>query len=162
MSCRAHPSQEPRAWPSPGTHKSQYLVFDTVVTARAHKEVQSIQLPVLSCPVKCCPSQLTGEEKRVNLPCPAHLASVSPTTRGLRWPLLPQILSPPLTLHTLSGKSRPNFLLKSSWAPCCLLNKGQSTEAGGRDLCDGPQQPLWPLRPSLIHLNSCTMGLFYP
>lgn len=92
-----HPGQDPRA------SRTQYLVFDTVVTARAHEEIQSIQLPVLSCPVKRRPPQLARRRSGVSLPhsvsghtclCPPGLCF--PTTLALQWPLLPQTLSSPL------------------------------------------------------------------
>ena len=59
MSCQHQPRSGAQSLALPWVPWSQYLVFGTVVTARAHKEVQSIQLPVLSSPVKRCPSQLT-------------------------------------------------------------------------------------------------------
>lgn len=115
--------QEPRSWSLPWDLWSQYLVFDTVVTARAHEEIQSTQLPMLHSPVKRCPSQLAGEKKRVTLPCPAHRAPVSPITLGLLCPRhspLPLVYTPCLESSdqhpnkTPLGRGPP--LLKSSGA----------------------------------------------
>lgn len=100
---------------------TRYLVFDTVVTARAHEEVQSIQLSMLRSSVKCCSSQLIRRQEPVSLrrlpvPTPPLLAGLG--FPHLSCPILPAT-GPQVLNSSPFVERRASSCHSPSVAPCC-------------------------------------------